>query len=341
MFITEAQREFGAWVLQAVKAMRLFLFAFITFFSVFGFAANRVVFVSQKIGTPVYNVGEDVEALSYPKMFESVFAKDTPSGFEAAHVKLEKIEDMASAVKAELNPGDRVISVVFMGHGSQSSYALSAGTSYRGADLARAAFQALAPVPKASQLVVYFAACSCGIETPERKNLQTDFLETMRDLNEANPQWKEVHAVAHQDFSTRALSTIAQPYSKFRHLFFESGAARAMYRFDMKIFHSLGRAALNNAGMVKGLMFGVALGSLGALGGFHDGSVGATLATSGFVIGFAMSGLFQAVDAQRFSWVNVKTLTANVVSRGSSSTVFSAIESFLPRFTKLSCEAIF
>src|SRR4051812_17348572 len=92
-----------------------------------GFAADRVVFVSQKLGTMEYNAGEAARAIEYPKMFAGVFQNQPSGGFKTTHVTVSQIEDLPAAVQAAVPAGDRIVSVVFLGHGSPKSYSLSAG----------------------------------------------------------------------------------------------------------------------------------------------------------------------------------------------------------------------
>lgn len=305
-----------------------------------GFAANRVLFVSQALGTPEYNAGEAAGARPFVQGFEALFQGQAPGGLSAAHVMIENMDDLPGAVKKVLAPDDRVLSIIFMGHGSPTSYSLFAGRAYSGEELARATYHTLAPLPSGPELLVYFSACSCGIESPAQKSLQTAFLEEFRALSEGQEKWKEVHAIAHQDFSSNAAVTISRPYGLFQHQFYASGAARALYRFDMKIFRTLGRAALNNSSFIKGLMLGVAVGSVLAVSA-HDPSSAMQSWLMGFSGGFSLGTVFALLDDQRLAWVSVKSLAANGISAAASSTVFSSFQKYLPRIAGLRCESAF
>jgi hypothetical protein len=311
----------------------------------FAWAGDRLVFVSQEPGTPEYNWGESYLRRQTPGLYRTVFRELLPSDASILHVFVSSLSDLPAVLESKLPPGDRVMGVVFLGHGSPSSYSLHAEKSYEGTEIARVLHEALVPLASRPELLVYFASCSGGKLVPGESNLQVDFLTEMQRLNVSSAKWGEVHAIAHQDLSMASRSVLSRKYSRFSHFFFSSGLGALIYRFDMAIFRTLGRQAVNNAAIVRSAPVAIAAGIAAAFGAGLASGTDASMIMQGFMGGavgtFTLSvSLMSYLDTVRMSWVRIQTASRNGLGAGRTSSIYSAIQETLGSGGR-ACEGVF
>lgn len=304
---------------------------------------DHVLFVSQAAGTPELTPGDTAQAHELRNQFAEILGPSFSANFQATNINIKSFKDLAAEIDRKVPATDRINAIVFIGHGTPTTFLLTADQSYSGAEIAAHTWTALKNRATSSRLLVYFSACSNG-ETSRTRNLQTEFLETLGGLDTVQ-RWSEVHAIAHEDFSTLYPQTMLPRYGKFQHVFYNSGVARVLYKFDLMIQNLAGYTALGFRSAVKGLALGVAVGVLAnGVGdaGFTIETLRAQIASIGISV-ILGDLLMMILDFQRFAWVNVKTFKDGAVKKGAVSTARSALEALLlhARPTAMRCELVF
>lgn len=290
-------------------------------------SADHVLFVTQEIDTPEFVPGEAKKSAEFATSLHWQMNQISKGKLEASYLLLESLDQFPRAVRDFIKPGDSVSAVVFIGHGGQTSYSLAKGQSYSGTELARVTHSGLQDVARAPELVVYFAACSCGVDRPGQSNLQTDFLSEMQRLNSQRPQWTEVHTIAHQDLASLTEKVIEEPHTRFHDKFFNSGLGRQYWEFDMKLFNTYGRDALKYRKKLKVLLTGIAAGTSITNEVFQNRSLEQLKEFAG-TVGRIKPVIYKR-EKVRTAQVGMKTLGEQGLSASVTSTVYTALQSYL------------
>jgi hypothetical protein len=304
-------------------------------------AGDLVFYVSQAPESLEMVPGESQEAVNTFAQLKQILKVSDPSSVSVRHLQLKDPYQLKKAIDAEVKPQDRILGIIFQGHGDRYGYNLDAHASLDGAQMAYLVHNALIRHPSASRLFVYVAACSCGREEGPGENMQTEFLNYFRELEGRSPKWDEVHMIAHQDFGTSHPVALKRSYGKFEELFYNSKIARTLYHWDVTIFNVAGRSVLHAGSFLKALPVALLVAAFADPGTSHFHAAWANQLIVLGAVEFAVSGLSIWLENSRSSWVQIKTLSQDIVSKGEQSTIYSALRRMVSGSRSLRCETMF